>query len=75
MSLPGPGTVGGVTDQEQDPPVDAAVVGTAASLDPSGSTLLATIVAGAAGAVVGVGRRVVRTFRPGRPDGPDTPAS
>lgn len=54
--------------EDEDPPVDAAVVGTAASMDPSGTTLLATAVAGAVGVVVGAGRRVLRTFRPDRPD-------
>ncbi|HMJ79265.1 MAG TPA: hypothetical protein VK507_24990 [Iamia sp.] len=49
-----------------DPPVDAAVVGTAAAMDPTGTTLLATIVAGAVGVVVSAGRRVIRTVRPGR---------
>ncbi len=53
-------------EPHEDPPVDTAVVGTAAaSVDPSGTTLLATIVTGALGAVVGAGWRVVKTFRPG----------
>lgn len=54
-------------EETEEPPVDAAVVGTAAAMDPSGTTLIATVVAGAVGVVVGAGRRVVRTFRPDRP--------
>ena len=61
--------------EEDEPPVDAAVVGTAASMDPSGTTLIATVVAGALGVVVGAGRRVVQTFRPDRSGGSDAPDS
>jgi hypothetical protein len=54
-------------EEEDDPPVDAAVLGTAAaSMDPTGTTLIGTFVAGALGAVLGAGRRVVNTFGPGR---------
>ncbi len=59
--------------EEDEPPVDAAVVGTAASMDPTGTTLIATVVAGALGATLGVvvraGRRVGRALRPDRSDG------
>jgi hypothetical protein len=61
-------------EHEDDPPVDAAVVATsAASMDPTGTTLIATFVAGALGAVTGLGRRVVNTFGPGRHKTDDEP--
>ena len=63
-------------DGAEEPPIDAAMVGTTASLDPSGTTLAATVVAGAVGALVGAGRRVVGAFRPQRrrdEDGPGRP--
>lgn len=53
--------------EEDEPPVEATVVGTAASLDPSGTTLIATVVAGPGRS--GERRPAVRADLPGRPIG------